>query len=104
MYYSNKNNAHSTGHKRSLGSHSRHSRQSSPNQPTSRVQEQSGLLPKAPGPYPNRYVFSNGSGDVFGSFCSCVPQLYERKSEVYVSPSQVVSREHMLRAHRLICP
>ena len=46
-----------------------------------------GLLPKAPGLYPLKYIFSTNSNDVSTSFCSCIPNLYELKSEVFISPS-----------------
>lgn len=42
--------------------------------------EHSGLLSKAPGPQPYKYIFNSSSNDQRTSFCSCVPGLYELKS------------------------
>lgn len=45
----------------------------------SQTSDSHGLLSRAPGVDPYRYIFSN-TGDVSTSFCSCIPALYENKT------------------------
>lgn len=65
----------------------------------SRFSESKGLLPKAPESIQHKYVFSHPTQDS-SAFCGCLSNLGETFTEIYVSPTQVISREQLLKHAR----
>ena len=55
-----------------------------------------GILTKAPGSLPNKYIFEKEKSQS-SSFCGCCPGVGEKKWEVYLSPTEPVSRGQLQR-------
>ena len=67
--------------------------------PHSILTDSKGLLPKPPQSVQHKYTFSRPASES-SACCGCFSFLGESITEIYVSPNEIVSREHLLHHAR----